>query len=147
MICVSGKCIKCNQRIAAGNAPAMNYGEVVFVFSDSSKMHVGICSECELTPEEYPEVTNALREAFAMQGFNLKPEIASVERRLTIKDVLMEVQAGRCPVCLESIGDSWIVSNGRLRHEACENQVLRANETIGQVELRVAKPRNAQGKR
>lgn len=120
MLCVPGLCIKCGKPTSLGGIASPAYEEVHFSMSDGSNMAVGICHDCVLLPEEFPEVMKAVNDAWDSQGSRrLTSTILNVAFRLTYSDILRRCQGGRCLGCHEPITDKWVITHGFMLHEGC----------------------------
>lgn len=116
MICIPGKCIKCATKIAHSHL----YNELHFEMDDESILHVGICNQCEIAPEEYEDMIGAINDAYRTTStFQLKAKVKQFKKRTGLVDALKMLQGGRCLVCHNSIGENWIVTNGSMTHEKC----------------------------
>jgi hypothetical protein len=124
-----GLCIKCGCPLLNGGAPSRKYEHVTLRIQLQDKdgepesmtdMEVAICSDCELTPEDFPEVLKAHNDYFKMYGpMRLNGEIIGVMGRKNRVQIQLDMQGGRCPGCHEEIGDKYITTGGLVMHEMC----------------------------
>lgn len=121
MICIPGLCIKCSSLIHAKSLASKNYEEIVFRMSDGSTMHVGVCSDCKISPDEFPEVMSAVNAAWKSQGATPSSAIIlAASHRVEYTDILRRSQGGRCLSCHDAIKDRWVVTQGIMLHEKCK---------------------------
>lgn len=116
----AGYCVKCGNAIQKYGKVKSNYNELLFEMDGIVKYwRVGICTGCTISPAEYDEL---LVEAHKV-GVPASSTIKELNKRLTLPDVLKEVQNNTCPKCDKKFSNNetkWIVTNSRMQHERCE---------------------------
>ena len=129
MIVMPGLCIKCGCPIVEGGKPSRNYEHVTLRIQLQDKdgepesmtdMETAICSDCELTEEDFPEVLRAHNDYFKMHGpMRLTGKILGVIGRKNRTEIQLDMQGGRCPGCHGEIGEKYITTGGLVMHESC----------------------------
>ena len=120
MICKPGYCVKCNATISISHIADMRYNELVFQMTDGSLMAVGVCDQCVIMADEYPEVMDAVNASWKASGVQTNDnQIVSQVERKTVVDILKEIQSGKCAICQKDLGDKYTLTNGHLRQEMC----------------------------
>jgi len=111
------KCCKCGVQMSNLNGHLSgHYNEIYCVLDNGNTMVVGICPECFVKEEEFPELHECLVKECGIKG---STKIVSVSGRKTSTEVIKEIQNDNCFKCGEKIGDKWIYTGGRLQHERC----------------------------
>lgn len=116
-----GKCIKCGENTIENGSLKTNHNDVVFQLSDGSKFFVGVCTNCEIDPSEYPELIQAYRTYQVLSGVRVTNDvfIANQITRQAMQDVLLSVQSWQCAKCGKPIGENYVQTNGKIQHESC----------------------------
>lgn len=122
MICIPGKCIKCERTIAAGNMPSHMYCQVELELDDGSILHIGICNDCVLENDELQLAIDAVSKA--MNGMLVDRKIKSFLSKKNTKQIAMERQQGMCMACMKPLGENYIMLHGNLLHENCNMEML-----------------------
>jgi hypothetical protein len=138
MLMMPGKCCKCGTQISMGGGFGAQYCEVICELDTKDILVVGVCPQCQVLPEEYDELTQVLRESFAANGYEFKAHITGVVGKKTHKQIVLEVQASTCWKCLQPLGKSFAVTNGRAFHDPCPTEKPVNGETKANVEQQIA---------
>lgn len=111
-----GLCCVCQRSIADDGRARSLYSEIAVKMKSGTVCHVGICSECSIAEHVLGELTEALKKVNAMSESDV---IDQYDQRIALPEVLKTIQGGLCAVCNQEIGEHWVITNGRMRHEGC----------------------------
>lgn len=139
MICLPGKCIKCDCRTIIGSSGVTPHTNEVWIemeLPDKRKHYllVGVCQNCYIQNSELREVVDAIDE-YNAPYFKIQGKPKRIVKRLSANELRLEQQGGRCLSCLKKIklkkeggmpsdvgneADRYIVTNGMIICERCQ---------------------------
>lgn len=131
MIMAPGLCCKCGRQIVG--SPYYNHVEVKMqgripegMTEDEVKnrvlhlMDVAICSECDLTEDDYKPLMDAYNDYLKANGCKeIECDITEVVQRKTLTQLLAQSQGGKCVGCHEPIEGNWVLNGKYVLHEGC----------------------------
>ena len=107
-----GKCCKCGVLIMANGRPNAKYNEVMVDLNNGSVCRIGVCPDCFIEESEFPDLLKEIKGTDATR-------VIKVLKRDNFAEVVRYIQNEKCKACGKDIGDTWVFTNGEMRHEGC----------------------------
>lgn len=123
---VPGTCIKSQKPLVVNGRPLACFNEVLLRLDNGTLCHVAIDKDQWLEESEFPALSQELFKDKICKVVEEKGlpvavpcQILEVVDRLKHDEIMKSLRANVCFKCGKSIGDKWIVTNGRTQHERC----------------------------